>query len=174
MSNALSALGKLWDRIELFVGGLFLTLSVFIIVIQIVSRSLFSFSFVGGDEIAGYAIIWSILFTASLAVKSNQHVRIDIIAILLSKRMARLLDAIGTLLSLVFTLYLTYSGWELMLESHMLGEVSMTMLRLPMWIPQLILPLGGALLSLRLVQRLISLLRDSPSLAQVDDMVTPL
>ncbi|MAY65504.1 TRAP transporter small permease [Pusillimonas sp. DMV24BSW_D] len=158
MRNMLSTVGRAWDRLEIFIGGLFLTLSVFIIVLQIFLRSVFGFSIIGGDEIAAYAIIWSILFTAALAVKSNQHVRIDVIFTVLPKTAGRILDMIGTLLSLFFALYLTYSGWELVMESHMLGEVSMTMLRMPMWIPQVILPLGGALLSLRLIQRFVSLL----------------
>ena len=142
MHKTLRTIGRVWDRIELFIGGLFLTLSVFIIVIQIVLRSFFSISLVGGDEIAAYAIIWSILFTASLAVKSNQHVRIDIIFTIVPTFMVRVIDMVGTLLSLIFTLYLTYSGWELMVESYILGELTMTMLRLPVWIPQIILPLG--------------------------------
>lgn len=174
MPNTFSALGSIWDRIEVFIGGLFLTLSVFIIVIQIVARTLFSFSFVGGDEIAAYAIVWSILFTASLAVKSNQHVRIDIIFTVVSKPVGRVLDMLGTLLSLSFTLYLTYSGWELVMESHFLGELSMTMLRLPIWIPQTILPLGGALLSLRLIQRFVWLLKGSPYLEPDELSMSPL
>lgn len=174
MTNAFSAIGQAWDRIELFVGGLFLTVSVLLIVIQIACRVLFSYSFIGADEIAAYAIIWSILFTASLAVKSNQHVRIDIIFTVVPQAAARLVDMAGTLLSLVFTLYLTYSGWELMMESHMLGELTMTMLRLPVWIPQLILPVGGALLSLRLIQRFVWLLRGGSSPQLDDDTMSPL
>ncbi len=155
MPRIVRTIGRVWDRVELVVGGLFLTVSVLLIVIQIVCRVFFSVSLVGADEIAAYAIIWSILFTASLAVKSNQHVRIDIIFTIVPRYAARLVDMVGTALSLVFTLYLTYSGWELMMESYLLGELTMTMLRMPIWIPQIILPLGGMLLSLRLIQRFI-------------------
>lgn len=174
MHKTLRTIGRVWDRIELFIGGLFLTLSVFIIVIQIVLRSFFSISLVGGDEIAAYAIIWSILFTASLAVKSNQHVRIDIIFTIVPTFMVRVIDMVGTLLSLIFTLYLTYSGWELMVESYILGELTMTMLRLPVWIPQIILPLGGALLSLRLIQRFIWLISGKAKVNQDLDLTSPL
>ena len=52
MRNMLSAAGRAWDRLEIFIGGLFLTLSVFIIVLQIFLRSVFGFSIIGGDEIA--------------------------------------------------------------------------------------------------------------------------
>ena len=160
MFKYLEVAGRVWDRVELFVGGLFLTLSVFIIVAEIALRSLFATSMVGSDEIAAFAVIWSVFFTASLAVKRNIHVRIDVIFTLVPAAVGRWIDMVGTLLSMVFTLYLTYAGWALVEESLMLGEVTMTMLHLPLWIPQLIIPLGGALLSMRLLQRLAHLWRD--------------
>jgi C4-dicarboxylate transporter, DctQ subunit len=158
MLHLLRGLGKVWDRFESIIGGLFLTLSVSIVVIEIIGRNLFSVSMIGADEIASFAVIWSVFFTASIGVKKNIHVRIDVLFILLPPRAARLLDALGTTLSLAFTAYLTYSGWELVQESVMLGEMTMTMLRMPLWIPQSIIPVGGFLLSVRLLQRLVFLL----------------
>lgn len=160
--NALRKLGRAWDRIELFVGGLFLSAAVLLVVSEIFSRRFLSHSMVGSDEIAAYAVLWSVLFTASLAVKSNLHVRIDVIFTLVPATVGRYIDALGTLLSLLFAAFLTWSGWELVAESLLLGEVTMTMLRLPLWIPQLILPIGGFLLMLRLLQRLLHLLLDRP------------
>uniref|UniRef100_UPI00404833D5 TRAP transporter small permease n=1 Tax=Orrella sp. TaxID=1921583 RepID=UPI00404833D5 len=153
-------LGQGWDRFETLVGGLFLTLAVFIVVIEIVSRNLFAFSMIGADEIASFAVIWSVFFTASIGVKRNIHVRIDVLFFLLPAPAARWLDGLGTLISLFFTAYLTYSGWALVQESIMFGELTMTMLRLPIWIPQSILPIGGFLLSVRLLQRLYFLVTD--------------
>jgi TRAP-type C4-dicarboxylate transport system permease small subunit len=156
----LGKLGKVWDRLETLVGGLFLTLSVFIVVIEIVSRNLFAYSMVGADEIASFAVIWSVFFTASIGVKKNIHVRIDVLYFILPNAIARWIDALGTLISIFFTAYLTYSGWALVQESIMFGELTMTMLRLPIWIPQSILPIGGFLLSVRLLQRLYFLVTE--------------
>lgn len=161
--RTLRILGRLWDRTELFIGGLFLSAAVLLVVLEIFTRRVLSHSMVGSDEIAAYAVIWSVLFTASIAIKNNLHVRIDVIFVILPPKIGRYVDALGTFLSLVFTAFLTWSGWELVRESLMLGEVTMTMLRLPLWIPQLILPLGGLLLTLRLGQRLLHLLLDHPS-----------
>lgn len=156
--RALRTLESLWDRTELFIGGLFLSISVILVVAEIVGRRFFEVSMVGSDEIAAFAVIWSVFFTASLAVKKNLHVRIDVIFTLLPRRLGRYVDAVGTLLSLVFTTYLTWSGYALVRESLMLGEVTMTMLQLPLWIPHLIMPIGGFLLTVRLLQRLVWLL----------------
>lgn len=160
--RGLRILGQAWDRIELFIGGLFLSLSVILVVSEILSRRFLSYSMVGSDEIAAYAVIWSVFFTASMAVKRNAHVRIDVIFTLLSPGVARYVDAVGTVFSIMFTAYLTWSGFCLVRESWMLGEVTMTMLRLPLWVPHLIVPIGGFLLTVRLIQRLVALLTTQP------------
>ena len=162
MLGVLRQIGRVWDKVEMAIGGLFLTLAVVIVVTEIVGRNLFAYSMIGADEIASFAVIWSVFFTASIGVKRNIHVRIDVLFYLLPAVVARGLDALGTAVSLIFTCYLTYSGWALMQESLMFGEVTMTMLRLPLWIPQAILPIGGFLLSVRLLQRLVFLLRNAP------------
>jgi len=166
MMNVLHRLGHAWDKVELMIGGVFLTLSVVLIVAEIIGRNLFGVSMVGADEIASFAVIWSVFFTASIAVKRNLHVRIDIIFTLVPPALARWLDAFGTTLSLLFATYLMYSGAYLAYESWFFGEMTMTMLRLPLWIPQLIVPLGGFLLALRLFQRLIYVLHASPEQLQ--------
>lgn len=166
MPNALLSLGRAWDKVELMIGGLFLTLSVVLIVTEIAGRSLFGSSMVGSDEIASFAVIWSVFFTASIAVKRNMHVRIDIIFTVVPATVARWLDCFGTTLSFLFAAYLMYSGAFLAYESWFFGEITMTMLRLPLWIPQLILPIGGFLLAVRLLQRLVHVLRATPEQLQ--------
>ena len=158
MLQLIHLLGKVWDKVETAIGGLFLTLAVCIVVIEIIGRNLFGYSMIGADEIASFAVIWSVFFTASIGVKRNIHVRIDVLLYLLPAQGARLIDALGTAVSAVFTGYLTYSGWALMQESLMFGELTMTMLRLPLWMAQAILPIGGFLLTVRLLQRLVHLL----------------
>ena len=160
--RVLRAIGRAWDTVELFIGGLFLSVSVILVVSEIMSRRFLSYSMVGSDEIAAYAVIWSVFFTASMAVKKNLHVRIDVIFTLVPAWLARYLDAVGTMLSILFTAYLTWSGMALVEESWILGEVTMTMLHLPLWVPHLIVPIGGFLLTVRLMQRLIFVLTAAP------------
>lgn len=155
--RALRAIGRAWDRLELFIGGLFLSASVILVVSEIFSRRFLSYSMVGSDEIAAYAMIWSVFFTASMAVKKGVHVRIDLIFTVVPPGVGRWIEALGVALSGVFTAYLTWSGVALVQESWMLGEVTMTMLRLPLWIPHLIVPVGGFLLTVRLLQRFVDL-----------------
>lgn len=169
MLSLLHQFGKVWDKVETAVGGLFLTLAVLIVTAEIVGRNLFGYSMIGADEIASFAVIWSVFFTASIGVKRNIHVRIDVLLYVVPPGLARAIDALGTAISAGFTAYLTYSGWALMQESLMFGELTMTMLRMPLWIPQAILPIGGFLLTVRLLQRLVYLIRhDVPAVPTLE------
>lgn len=159
LGSLFRSIGRIWDLFEMFVGGLFLTTAVVIVMIEVFTRTFLQHSTMGAAEIASYAVIWSVFFTASIAVKNNAHVRIDILLNVVPATLGRMIDAAGTLVSLFFAVYLTYSGWMLVEESRLLGEVSMTSLRTPLWIPQLIMPIGGFLLSVRLIQRFVELCR---------------
>src|SRR5690606_4257677 len=106
MLTVLRRLGTAWDKVELMIGGVFLTLSVVLIVAEIVGRNFFSVSMVGADEIASFAVIWSVFFTASIAVKRNLHVRIDIIFTVVPAALGKWLDLFGTALSFLFAAYL--------------------------------------------------------------------
>src|SRR5690606_31352257 len=99
--------------------------------------------------------------------------RIDIIFNVVPPFVARWLDLFGTTLSFLFAAYLMYSGAYLAYESWFFGEMTMTMLRLPLWIPQLILPIGGFLLAVRLLQRLFYLLRITPEQLRKDTTIVP-
>lgn len=170
MLTLLRRLGRAWDTVELMVGGVFLTLSVILIVAEIAGRNLLGVSMVGADEIASYMVIWSVFFTASIAAKKNMHIRIDVIFTLASPAVGRMLDIFGSLMSAAFAAYLTYSGMVLVHDSWIFGETTMTMLRLPLWVPQLIMPIGGFLLTVRLVQRVVHLLK-TPASALVSEAV---
>lgn len=174
MLAVLRRLGTAWDKVELMIGGVFLTLAVLLVVAEIIGRNLFGVSMVGADEVASFAVIWSVFFTASIAVKRNVHVRIDIIFTVVPAPVARWLDAFGTSLSFLFAAYLMYSGAYLAYESWFFDEMTMTMLRLPLWVPQLIMPIGGFLLAVRLLQRLYYVLQSNPEQLKQESTLIPI
>ncbi|HYI29597.1 MAG TPA: TRAP transporter small permease subunit [Bradyrhizobium sp.] len=48
----------------------------------------------------------------------------------------------------------------------MLGDSTLGTIRVPMWIPQLIMPIGSALMTLRTIERLHFILSGGPRLLQ--------
>lgn len=150
---------KLWDRMEEQVGGLFLLISVLLVFAQIVLRAVFNIGISGMYELATFSATFSVFFTASLGIRRNTHIRVDLVSNLVSPRAAFALEIAVQVLMLVVCAGLTYSGYLLVDESLMLGDRTTGTIAVPMWIPQMIMPVGGLLMTLRVIQRLAALLR---------------
>ncbi|RYF37011.1 MAG: TRAP transporter small permease [Comamonadaceae bacterium] len=152
---------RLWDFFEEQAGGLFLLLAVLLVFAQIVGRSV-GFGLSGLYEIATYFAVCSVFLTSSLAIKNNVHIRIDILANMVSPRSAFWLEMVVLLVIAVVSGALTWSGVLLVQESLMLGERTIGTVSLPVWAMQLILPLAGGLMLLRTLQRFWALVREGP------------
>jgi len=148
---------QFWDSFESVIGGLFLTVSSLIIVVEVALRSLFRCSIIGSDEIACFAVIWSVFFTASIGLKQGIHVRIDIFLNLVPAGVRRFALIVGMAAVTFFSLYLTYSGIFLVREAIQIGDRTVGSLQIPLWLPQLIMPIGGFLLVLRSLAQLYNL-----------------
>lgn len=154
---------RLWDFFEEQAGGLFLLLAVFLVFGQIVSRSVFGLGISGLYELATYCAVCSVFLTSSLAIKKNVHIRIDILANMVSPRKAFWLELVVMLVLFAVSAAIAWSGYLVVDESLMLGERTIGTIELPVWVLQLILPLAGGLMVLRTLQRLWSLLRGGPA-----------
>ena len=150
---------RLWDLFEEQVGGLFLLLSVVLVFGQIVARSVFGLGISGLYELATYFALCSVFLTSSIAIKNNVHIRIDILANIVSSRRAFWLEILVLALMAAVSAALCGSGVLLVKESWILGERTIGTISLPMWALQLILPLAGGFMFLRCLQRLWTIIR---------------
>lgn len=150
---------KLWDRMEEQTGGLFLLAAVLLVFAQIVLRAGFGIGISGIYELAAFCSTFSVFLTASLGVKRNTHIRVDLIGNLATRPVAFALEIAVQLVMLAVSLCLLYSGVLLVEESLMLGDHTTGTIEIPMWIPQIIMPVAGVLLTLRTIQRIVLLVR---------------
>ena len=100
---------NLWDQFEAQVGGLFLFISVLLVFLLIVLRSL-SIGVSGLYEIATFCMIFSVMLTASLGIKRNIHVRIDILSNVVPATVGFALEIGAMLIVLIVAAYLSYSA----------------------------------------------------------------
>lgn len=154
---------RLWDFFEEQAGGLFLLLAVLLVFGQIVSRSVFGLGLSGLYELATYCAVCSVFLTSSLAIKNNVHIRIDILANMVSPRKAFWLELVVVIVLLAVSAAIAWSGVLLVDESLMLGDRTIGTIELPVWAMQLILPLAGGLMVLRTLQRFWTLVRRGPA-----------
>ena len=106
------------------------------------------------DEVTVYLAVWGIFIASSQLVRSDGHVRPDLVLRLLPPQVQRYVETFNCVVALGFCLGLTWYGVHIMVDAWNLDERSETVLAFPMWLYYAAMPTGGALMSLRYVIRL--------------------
>ena len=141
----------------------FLIVSLIVMVLvtfmQIVLR-LFNAATVWAEEFSRYVMLYQVWVGASYAVHEDAHIRITALIGKLSGGRRRGMDLAVLTLWLLFALWLTVEGCVLVGKIAAMGQVSSAM-RIPMTIPYASVPIGGALMTVRLVQKVVERLRNT-------------
>lgn len=152
--------GIIWIEDQL--GGLLLLVASILVFTQIVIR-FFGINLSGLYEIATFCALWSVFFTAGVGIQRNIHVRVDVIVMACPPRPAFVLKLASDLVVIIVTAVLCYSGYLLVEESLLFGDTTLGIISVPMWIPQLIMPLGGVLMLAHGIARFVATMRAGPA-----------
>lgn len=136
-----------------------LIVMVLVTFIQIVLRW-FNAATVWAEEFSRYVMLYQVWVGASYAVHEDAHIRITALIGKLSGDRRRGMDLVVLTLWLLFALWLTVEGCVLVGKIAAMGQVSSAM-RIPMTIPYASVPIGGALMTIRLVQKIVERLRNT-------------
>src|SRR6201996_8465580 len=111
-------------------------------------RYAFGYSSNGWLELQWYMFAILVMFGASYTFRRNEHVRVEILYLMLSERGRLWLDLICTVIFLVpICLLLAYLSWPFFLLSYHDGELSPNAGGLLRWPIKLVLPAGFVLLA---------------------------
>jgi C4-dicarboxylate transporter, DctQ subunit len=149
---------KFWDVAEQTLVIFLLGLASYLTFQEVVLRYVFNTGWGGSYEITIMALIWCTFIGASLGVKENIHIGVDILVNKFDPKTRRVLVVISILLCLLFGVIVAVKGFafaQFIGRSHLLSRD----LRIPMEIGYLAVPVGGALLSLRFIERLVHVLK---------------
>lgn len=145
---------ELFDkRMEEFLIVLTMAIMVLIMCIQSLSRYFIGTSFIWGSELAQYLHVWQIWIGASFAIRMQSHIRVNVFVDLFPKSMQKVFHFLAIICWFIFAGFLAYEGTKYVLNVFSSGQTSPS-LQVPMWIPYLAIPIGGVLMSVRLVQQL--------------------
>ena len=136
-----------------------LIVMVLVTFMQIVLRW-FNAATVWAEEFSRYVMLYQVWVGASYAVHEDAHIRITALIGKLSGGRRRGMDLVVLTLWLLFALWLTVEGCVLVGKIAAMGQVSSAM-RIPMTIPYASVPIGGALMTVRLVQKIVERLRNT-------------
>jgi TRAP-type mannitol/chloroaromatic compound transport system permease small subunit len=132
-------------------------------------RYAFGYSSNGWLELQWYMFAVMVMFGASYTFKRNEHVRVEIIYLMLSERGQLWLDLIGTLFFLIPScLLLAYLSWPFFYQAYAVGELSSNAGGLVRWPIKFVVPAGLVLLALQGVSEVIKRIAALQNLVTID------
>ena len=132
-------------------------------------RYAFGYSSNSWLELQWYMFAIFVMFGASYTFKKNEHVRVEILYLMLSERGQLWLDMIGTLCFLIpACLLLSYLSWPFFHQSYVVGEISSNAGGLVRWPIKLVVPVGFVFLALQGVSEVIKRIAALQNLVTID------
>jgi TRAP-type C4-dicarboxylate transport system permease small subunit len=121
----------------------------------VIVRYLFNRPVGWSEELSTYLMVWAGFLGAACTLQKDGHIGVDVLSRRTAARTQIWLSmgrcAVGT----AFCALLAWKGYESCSLSFMLGRVSISELQIPLFIPQMAVPVGAALLALQMLERLI-------------------
>jgi TRAP-type C4-dicarboxylate transport system permease small subunit len=134
-----------WTENALLIG--MLALMVGLAAAQIFFRNFLDMSIFGADQMLRLLVLWVAFLGAIAASREGKHIHVDAIARWLPDRVKSGVVAMTDLFTLVVCLVLAWQSLRFMQSARESGEMAFG--SLPVWVAELILPLGFTLIALR-------------------------
>jgi TRAP-type C4-dicarboxylate transport system permease small subunit len=140
---------------------------VALVTADIVLRNTLGIGFAWANEVTEYALYLITLLTAPWLLRRGQHVRIDMMLVLVPPRLAWACEAAADIAGLAASLVLVWYGAVMTVQSARLGALTIKTLVFPEWWLLAPLPVCFALLALEFVFRFQRLM-DAPRTRRIE------
>ena len=141
--------------------AVFLVVLALVILAQIIGR-MFGWLIPSADDFAVWAMASSVFLGLPYAMLHGDHIRVTLVLQVLPKSLHYGYEILATLFALVVSVWGAYYCIIFVYESFIYNELAPGMVPVPMWMPQLGMPIGLVLFSLMLVRRLVMCVRGQP------------
>jgi C4-dicarboxylate transporter DctQ subunit len=149
---------NVWNRVEQTLVGLLGFAALSFALWQVVSRYFFAQKSISyAEEVIVYLMIWAIMIVSSQLVRTDGHVRPDLVLNVVPANAARWMEVFNCVAAIVFCGALVWYGRQVVETALLIDEHSASDLQFPMWIYYASLPVGGLLMLVRYVVRLVGL-----------------
>ncbi len=147
MMDRWERMDEMFSRVEQTLVVSFLGFMILIAFLQIVLRNVFSTGLDWGDSLLRNLVLWIGFIGATLATKEGKHINIDVISRWLPPIGKNVVTLVTHLFSFLVCCALTYATLKFIRNEIQMGQK--IFLNIPVWIPEMILPITFGLMSLR-------------------------
>lgn len=126
-----------------------------IVVYEVFMRYAFNSPTTWVGEMSVYLIMATGMLAASYTLRNNSHFTITILTDRLSSANQRRLRVVTDIAGALYCSVFVFKGMELVRFSYEMEDVSSGLLEAPLWVPNLLIPVGGVLLTLQFLNRIV-------------------
>ena len=124
----------------------------FFVILEIITRNLFDFSYEMSEELGGYIIVGITFLSLSVCQVYRSYHHVQFIQTRLPPRLRAFSHLLFDVLSLAFCAVLIWQLTRYVLQSYRSGDVAPTLLATPLWIPQALMPIGSLAVTVSLLR----------------------
>ena len=152
------------SRLAGLLGACLLAATGAMLTYEVVARYFFIKPTIWAAELSQLCLIWGCLLAMGWVLTLRRHITVNAVTGLLPPGAQRLCAGFSLLVLIVFSVIVTWYGWEIFHDSWQRGRTTGSLLDLPAWVAELSVPVGFALLTAQALVELITL-RTSDALA---------
>lgn len=141
-----------------WIAALLFVLSGAMLTYEVLARYFFTKPTIWAAELSQMALIWGTLLAMAWALGTGRHIAVEAVVSRLSAKTRRYTECLAMLFVAFFSFFATWKGGEIFWDSFERGRTTGSMLDLPLWLSELAVPFGFALL---LIQALIEAWRSA-------------
>jgi C4-dicarboxylate transporter DctQ subunit len=149
---------RAFDRAEDLLTAALLAAMTLLTFTQVVLRYAFNTGLVWALEATVYLFGWLVLIGISGTLRTNGHIVVDFVAQRLGAKAQKAVALVALALNLSYAALMFAGSWTLIARLQTFGSTAHD-LPLPRWVLLLSLPIGFALLGLRLLQATLAIVR---------------
>ncbi|MBP1848824.1 TRAP transporter small permease [Rhizobium halophytocola] len=149
-------------RLAEVLAGLSLIL-IFVLVGGGVLLRMLGMQLAGSDDFAAYGLVAVFFLALGPTYRRNEHIRVGLIIERLAPRAKAPLEIVLTVLATIATAWATWWLGRMVYDSHRFHDVAQGLIAIPLWLPQLTMVIGTAVLLVALVEDLVRFARRQPA-----------
>ncbi len=122
----------------------------FMIVYEIIARGVFNSPTEWVTELSTYAVIIAGFLGMGVTYAGGKHIQVDILIMHFSPKVRCWVEFVTCILALYYSYVFVVEGWAMTMLSIAFDNRAPTTLSTPLWIPQISMPIGLAILALQI------------------------
>lgn len=148
-------MSKVFDRLEEYLLIILFPLMTIIVFASTMTRYLKLGSMPWSEELARYIMVWMAYIGASLGVKRNAHLGVEVVVNLLPENIKKYAGILRVGIILLFNILVIKFSYKIIMHQINIEQTSPAM-AIPIWVAYLAVPVGAFMMCIRAIQVVVN------------------